>query len=228
MPVLIILLYYINDLSKLKRYYDQTEFLAQQMVNILQNISQNREGDEKKIREPDLKRAASLAFLSMYPGNTMYHTDTRSSKAHELSHQPEFFIHYVKGLPNGKASCMWTCYYWCNTGTSPNGWIGSTYKSNQSSSIVRWGTGVIPSAIYPTLKIKEGEIKIIVEITTWCTKAQMSTRDYNASDDNSTCARKAFRFRMVTPKVQGSANYFNSVAIFTPAPCLFDEKTPPQ
>ena len=87
-PVLIILLFYIHDLSKLKRYHDQTEFVAQQMVNILQNISQNREN--KKITINDIKRAASLAFLSVYPGNTMYHTDTRSSKAYELSHQPEF------------------------------------------------------------------------------------------------------------------------------------------
>ena len=42
MPVLIILLYYIHDLSKLKRYYDQTEFVAQQMANILQNIAKKK------------------------------------------------------------------------------------------------------------------------------------------------------------------------------------------
>ena len=58
MPVLIILLFYINDLSKLKRYYDQTEFVARQMVNILQNISQGR--DNKTITQKDLRYAFCL------------------------------------------------------------------------------------------------------------------------------------------------------------------------
>ena len=54
MPVLIILLFYIHDLSKLKRYYDQAEFVAQQMMNILKNISRNRKGENKKIIRQDL------------------------------------------------------------------------------------------------------------------------------------------------------------------------------
>ncbi len=194
------------------------------MANILQNISQKREN--KRIIKQDLKYAASLAFLSMYPGKTMYHTDTRSAKAHELSSQPEFFVHYVKGLSEEKASCIWTLYCWCNTGTTPNDWTISNYTSQSSSSIVRFGTEAEPSSIYPTLKINEGEVKIIVEVTPWCTKDQMSTSDYNASDDQSTCARKAFRCRLVTPKVVGSANYFNSVVIFTPKPGLFTETAP--
>jgi len=47
MPIFIILLFYIHDLVKIKRYYSQTEFVAQQMANILQNISQKRA--DKKI-----------------------------------------------------------------------------------------------------------------------------------------------------------------------------------
>ncbi len=34
MPILIILLFYISDLVKIKRYYSQTEFVGQQMANI--------------------------------------------------------------------------------------------------------------------------------------------------------------------------------------------------
>ncbi len=62
MPILIILLFYINDLVKIKRYYSQTEFVGQQMANILQNISRNR--SSKAITLDDLKRACTLAWLS--------------------------------------------------------------------------------------------------------------------------------------------------------------------
>jgi hypothetical protein len=101
MPVLIILLYYVNDLTKIKRYYEQTEFVAQQMVNILQNISQNKEITEKKVSD-----AFFLAHLSMYPGKTMFYNGT-GRRAHDLSFAPYLNIHYVKGLAGGKASYMW-------------------------------------------------------------------------------------------------------------------------
>ena len=57
MPILIILLFYINDLVRIKRYYSQTEFVALQMANILQNIAKTR-----KITRNDIKYAASLAI----------------------------------------------------------------------------------------------------------------------------------------------------------------------
>ena len=70
MPVLIILLFYINDLVKIKRYFSQTEFVAQQAANMIQNISQNREDKAVKLR--DLRRISLLAWLSVYPGNTRF------------------------------------------------------------------------------------------------------------------------------------------------------------
>ena len=97
MPILIILLFYINDLVRIKRYYSQTEFVAQQFANIIQNISQKRGSSDPtklKISIPDIKYAASLAFLSMYPGKTMYITGTSGAR-HELSHAPRLNIFYV-------------------------------------------------------------------------------------------------------------------------------------
>ena len=52
-PILVILLFYAHDLVKLYRYQAQTEFVGQQMVNILQNISKNRES--KLITKKDLR-----------------------------------------------------------------------------------------------------------------------------------------------------------------------------
>ena len=47
MPILIISLFYINDLMKIKRFYSQTEFVAQQAANILQNLAKKKLQTEK-------------------------------------------------------------------------------------------------------------------------------------------------------------------------------------
>lgn len=226
MPVLIILLYYINDLSKLKRYYDQTEFMAQQFVNIIQNISQKR--DNKAITLKDMKYASALAWLSLYPGMTMYHTDSRAANAHKLSSYPWIFVYYVKGEPDGKASVIWLRYTFPQKSTKPQQIYCNfkTVSQYMNGSIVNWGTNVEPSSIYPTLKINEGDAKIIVECHLLADADSMSSNDYNPSDNPETCARKAFRLWSVTPKTANNARYFNSVVIFTPKPGLFTETMP--
>ncbi len=228
MPVLIILLYYINDLSKLKRYYDQTEFVCQQFVNIIQNLSQNRE--DKKIKLPeDLKYAGSLAWLSMYPGNTMYYNKTERS-AHDLSHSPGFIIYYVKGVSDGKASVIWNQRLYNYNTTIPSAWSYGPISSSDTSSKVVRGSNMLPSTIHPLLKISEGEIKIIVECYIYTGSSRMSIKDYVATDDISAMARKAFKCLLATPHATYASNkdgyYFNTVAIFTPQPGLFNEDRP--
>ena len=69
MPVLIILLFYIHDLVKLKRYHSQTEFIGQQIANILQNISQKR--SNKAINLTNIKHACTPAWLTIPPGSSI-------------------------------------------------------------------------------------------------------------------------------------------------------------
>ena len=64
MPILIILLFYIHDLIKIKRYYSQTEFIGQQMANILQNISKNQ-----PVTLTNIKHASALAWLTIPPNS---------------------------------------------------------------------------------------------------------------------------------------------------------------
>ena len=230
MPVLIILLYYVNDLSKLKRYYDQTEFVAQQLVNIIQNISQKRES--KAITCKDIMRAASLAFLTIYPGKTMYADGKRGKFSHEFSHTPYFFIHYVRGLSGGKASVLWSYEFACYDAVNPTGWsIHHTGENYNKYCAVKHKTNVAPKDIYPTLKINEGDDdKIIIECLFFCRDVTMSLNAYAASDNQYTRAKKAFNCMLVTPRTiyNGGANfgfgfYFPSVVIFTPKKGLFDE-----
>ncbi len=226
MPVLIILLYYINDLSKLKRYYDQTEFVAQQFINIIQNISQNR--TDKKINQNDVKYAATLAHLTIYPGKTMFSDGKRGKFSHELSHMPYFFINYVRGLSEGKASVLWSYYCFCYGAVNPTGWqIGDNKGGYSNYSVVKRKTNVDPAEIYPTLKVNEGEDKIIIECPLFCREHTMSLGAYAASDNQDTRAKKAFNCRLATPKASYKENlfgfYFPSVIIFTPKKGLFDE-----
>lgn len=157
MPVLIILLFYIHDLVKMKRYYSQTEFVAQQFANIIQNISQKR--SDKKIKLLDLKHALATAWLTMYPGKTMYAT---SGSRHEFIHFPYVMVYYVKGVSGGKASCIWEYSIYSYTNATPTWNDNGKGTSDLSYSHIRWGTNVTPSTIYPSLKISEGEEKIII------------------------------------------------------------------
>ena len=235
MPILIILLFYINDLIRIKRYYSQTEFVAQQFVNIIQNISQKRGASDStklKISIPDIKYAASLAFLSMYPGKTMYIIGTSGAR-HELSHAPRLNIFYVKGLPGGKASCKWLLRFLGDYASTP---ITLSSKSNTAGENARSvnvpADATTPSDIYPTLKIGENEEKIIVEVNLVNASHIMNANNYVETDKQATLAKKAFNCRLVTPKpleTEAAATegwYFSSVVIFTPKPGLFSE-TPP-
>lgn len=237
MPILIILLFYINDLVKIKRYYSQTEFVAQQFANIIQNISQKRGASDPtklKISIPDIKYAASLAFLSIYPGKTMYTIGT-SGASHELSHAPRLNIFYVKGLAGGKAYCKWLLRFLGDNASTP---ITLSSKSNTAGEDARSvkvpADATTPSDIYPTLKIGDNDEKIIVEVNLFNASHVMNANNYVETDKQATLANKAFNCRLVTPKpLSKNANstqgwYFDSVVIFTPKPGLFDPNNPPE
>ena len=215
MPVLIILLYYINDLSKLKRYYDQTEFVAQQMVNIIQNISQKR--TNKKITATDLKYATAMAYQTISPGMAMF-----SGNNGPLLFTSHPMIYYVEGNNDGTATTVWRQTIWTGNShtVSPSTIRHETYTYTHDVSAINMGTNLQPSQIYPTLKIKPGEVKIIVETLLFYETSQKAPRE-------------VFGCLLASPKrrqngtSQKRGGYFNSVVIFTPKSGLFDE-TPPQ
>jgi len=217
MPVLIILLFYINDLVRIKRYYSQTEFVGQQIANMIQNISKTRSADKRKITKEDLARIHCLAWQTVYPGTTMFYTNSR----HPFGHVPYTHLYYVRGEEEGKASCVFRLAV-SNTGvTKPTDFISkvNVYKDNHSGSKIRFLTNTLPSNIYPTLKINKGEKKIIVE-----TLMMRNTTWTNGAADKSTVG-----LHLVNPPMTkyGEFRYmFRSVVIFTPKPGLFDEDGP--
>ena len=224
MPVLIILIFYISDLMKIKRYYSQTEFVAQEMANIIQNISQKR--DNKKIKLEDLKNAIALAYQTIYPGTTMFW----QGSGLYFVHYPHPIICYVKGNSDGSATTVWSKVLWSgeSESVSPTTIKSQTLTKTHDISSINMGTNLQPSQIHPNLKIKSGEIKIIVEAPIFLNTTY--SKDINGKSGYT--SREAFGCRLVSPKRRLNSTderrggYFNSVVIFTPKPGLFDE-TPP-
>ena len=210
-PVLIILLFYINDLVRIKRYYSQTEFVGQQMANILQNLAKKRHAEGKIISSSDLGNAGALAFLSMYPGKTMYST-TKGKHYHEMIHFPFFSIYYVKGTSNGKAKCLWGKQFTSSTNTAPPWILFRNVTSNVNWSLVTYTSSeVAASSIYPTLKVGSDESKIILETSIYWYPPSKD-KDGIRSANN---AREAFGYRFIEPK-KAVDLYFHSVVTFCP------------
>ncbi len=226
MPVLIILLFYINDLVKIKRYYSQTEFVGQQIANILQNISQKRgaaDSTKLKITQEDLKYAFCLANLSIFPGTTIYTQDTNYP-----GYTTWVQIYRVVGAGNGKAKCTSRIELsaW-NGQKSPNQiWYKCTSGDHNGSKVRYYDQAVIPSQIYPTLKMGTGdnttEEKIIIELCLFT--------DKNIRPTGKSTEKQILGFNLLTPSsilYDKFHFYFYSVVIFTPKKGLFSNSCPP-
>lgn len=226
--VLMILIFYAHDLFQLSRYHKQSEFIAHQTANMLQNVSQNR--TDKKITINDLKNITAATYQTFYPGTTMYY----QGQGHVFGHYPHPVIFLVKGLDNGNASCMYLSYATTadKGNTSPAKMRSESYSYDwaglQGAMLVHFKTNVAPSDIYPGLKINPGETKIIVESMIWWNRGRFSDgRSGNISP------REVFSLLLVPPKIyanngnENNASYMHGVAIFTPKSGLFDE-TPPR
>ena len=229
MPLLIILLFYIFDLMKMKRYYSQTEFVGQQIANIIQNIS------NKSLTKEDFKKATAVAWLTMFPGGTLY--EKLPGENPKIGYVPGIAIYYVKGTEAG-VKCHWK--------------VWSTYeKSKSPSSDMHWdmnqktfGFSIVklsgskwslpdnnnsnlnyPTLTYPSLDIKSDDCRVIIETV-------FLTHGINwKNPSGQLSAKQKYGFYLVTPRINGDPNQyyvcFNSITIFAPKSGLFSEKYPP-
>lgn len=205
------------DIPKMQRYKRQVKFIANQMVQIVQAASANR--SNKRISLNDLKYAACSAYLTVYPGISMH---TPRTHYYVKGFYPECYWFYVKGEANGRASVKWALQG--DYGTNRYAHISVTY--DKPTCVVRYRKNVSPSAIYPTLTIREGEYKIILE-------CHLRFSPSYHFVDGRLCgnARNVFGFLMHNPRPTTSDGIWQSpfveVAIFTPHDGMFDE-TPPK
>jgi hypothetical protein len=185
------------------------------MVNILQNVSRGQ-----KVTLRHILYAMQAAFLTFYPGKTMYGT----SQYHlPKGHFPHGFMYYVKGMPEGKASVIWgVAFYIDNTYGSAD-----IQSSQHSFSIIKMLKNVEPSRIYDKLEIKEGEVKILVNC--FCMYGSDGGRYF--SDGRSWAQvsfREAFGFLILNhfDLSQRGEKYFGAIVAFNSKPGLFSEAPP--
>lgn len=216
-PVLFSLIYYIQDLSRYKQIQQRTQFVAQEIASILQNI-----GSQRAIVQKDLDLALQSAYLSVFPGKTMYPT---SANHYPFGYFPHLWVYYVVGEGN-KATVKWHCTAWSPSPGESRHDVST--NSQHPESTIKFVSGGDASSIYPDLKISDGEVKIIVECTLWYN----STRFF--SETNVSCgevpAKKAFGFYVLSPTARGikvKSSYFTGVTIFSPVPKAFKD-TPPE
>jgi hypothetical protein len=102
-------------------------------------------------------------------------------------------------------------------------YFDSAYLTDaEARTLTRDGTNVAASIIHPNLKIKDGEIKVIIE----CAIFKYTGFDYiDGRLSKNVSPREAFGFWMLSPKPIYVC-YFNTVVIFTPKPGLFDDNGP--
>ena len=210
------LIYYLHDVPKLQRYQQQMDFVAQQVAQMLQNVSQQR--SNKRITQNDIVNTMRAAYLTVFPGVSM--VPTRRDYL-PIGFYIEFYLFGVRGEKNNTASVKWVVklYFTQESGVSGSAIINSCVVNNKQH--------VQSSEIYPYLTIKDGELKIIVE----CHLRYGSTLYFS---DGRKCkdvpVRDVFGFLLYTPKPdqwnESFSSFFVSHTIFTPAAGLFDDTRP--
>ena len=189
------LLYYIHDLVLLQRYHSQTKFAAYSVVSMLQNIAQSR--SSKRITLNDIRMIRCVASLLIYPGTTGYAISGSDNNAYRsVGHFLSLYIYGVVGTGNNKGKCVWR---WDSSyqNTTPANSGSYIRTSDNSYATVRYQSSETDTNnIYKGLTIKNGEMKIIVEVslrTGLC-------KYHNGQTVSSVPISKRFGFSIITPK----------------------------
>jgi hypothetical protein len=204
----------MHDLPKYARMQKQMEFVAHEMANILQNKG------NKKITKDDIKYAMAGAYLSIYPGTTMYSV-TSAHQKNIYGHFPHGDLYCVKRT-NGQNNILWKITCHTSRAITPKG-MTCDQRSNPAS---------IGGVNLNDISIEEGQIKMILHC--YCFFYQDGNRYLlNGNSTLSITAREAFGFSLLEPKgfVRNSAEpgfsaFFPVIVIFTPKPGLFDDTAP--
>ena len=222
-PVFLALIYYAHDLPKMKRWQRKMDFVAKQIAQGIQTISQNRPNTQRKITATDLKHVFYMSFLSIFPGTSMLPT---SNCACRYGYFAVTQIIFVRGTENNKAQIIWQKDLIADPSTYFNSPSGIVWRSQNNISVIKTSEDILK--VCPNFKISNGEEKIILDVCLWYEDGSY----YHFSDGTPTGSvspRKAFGFLFYNPIHPESVKctYFHQFVVFTPRSGLFND-TPPQ
>jgi hypothetical protein len=194
------------------------------MVNIIQNISRNH----GRITITDLRYALAGSALPIYPGVTAYSMTKSQPFMHKYGHSLICYVYAVKGVSDEKASVVWTK----ELGTHWNAIkpISINVNSKKSAVSMAYKTNSPSPEIYPELSIKNGEIKVIIELDLFCPRASLSQSGVFVFPGGKlvrdASAHQVFGFLLLNPPCSADALFFSTVIIFTPKHGIFSENEP--
>lgn len=196
------------------------QFVAYEMAAILQNI-----GSRQAITKKDVANAVALAYLSIYPGNTIV---SPRRGCNPLGYTPHVILHYVKGTGVNIGEQKWAQTTMADGGTP----VAYAYnETSHDTTIIPWSNAAqTASSIYPGLSIgQKGEVKILAECSLWYDwNGTGGWSLINGKSPKSVSSREIFNFLFFTPTGGGDNKraFFPSVAIFTPNTGAFSEAAP--
>lgn len=211
-PILFSLIYYISDLATYKSHIQKMEFCTHCMVNVLQNISQQR--SNKAITKQDFIYATYAAFNCWFGGDLKQFSSRPQTQNYYYFPHPILFC--IKGLANGKAKILWLIHpmWYREPSKYESPYVRNTANDNthKDFSVIQTSlqTEVQASTIMPNFSIEEGEIKMILD---GCMFGEPD--------------QARLRFSILKPKFSTKRAFYNNTTVFTPKPGLFSE-TPPQ
>lgn len=214
-PVFLALIYYIHDLPKYKLMARKLQFVANETAAIIQNIAKQRADNGETFYQKDLWNASSLAFLSVFPGNTMTGT-MKPREVFPLGYFAHTTLMYVVGTNNDEAQGKWAMYT-CGGGGNVDITAGENYISS-GCTIVFNSSSSPAKFFYPTLKINKGEAKLLVECLLFYRVGHNTSGFTDGRRCKDVSPRQAFKFLILDPKRMGrdGTGFFNAVSIFTP------------
>ena len=215
----------MQDLARFKYLQQKMAFVASEMVNILQNISQER--TDKKITKNDIAYAMRAAYMSLFPGDTL-NGKINDPISTPLGYYPYMHIVYVKGMASGKASGKWVLRMWTT-------WNQYNSTTGIAETNLGYSTGTVAaSSFWPTLTVSEGNYKVIIQCAVYYDRTGKYNETFFAGPfKGKKCGqvstRQAFGFHIINPKGVGNTyqnGFFPVTVIFTPKPGLFSETVP--
>jgi hypothetical protein len=222
-PVLIAILYYLHDVPKYKRMQEKMNFAAHCIINMIQNTN-------KAVTASDVKRIlyAWQSVIYPNPAEKLVYMAVRRCLI-------ETDLFFVVGTGNDRCKVMWSARSQSGTPNRYGFGAPNNYPcyivSNEGAVLTEAGSSVIgksparikketvSTALHPSLHIKAGEKKMILEVR------------YYIWSDSEFKLQEWFGFKILNPGLNlegsGGKNCFDNIVIFTPKPGLFDE-TPPK
>ncbi len=225
-PIFLYLIYYLHDIPKMQRYYNQMQFVSQQMAQMLQTISQGR--SNKQITQKDIALVVRAAYLSAYPGTSAF-TKRDDKGPFAGPGFPHGQLFYIKCENNGKASIKWMAKFQGggNNTITPANPIAVSQNSGPSN-IDYSQNNVDPSVIYSGLKMNPGETRVIVESGIWAEYGHGGYQIVGGGTWRDVTPRQGFGLLMADPNIARVLPwwYFGRTTVFAPRAGLFTDNFP--